>query len=61
MCKIFLINNTLYEENIKNLLIDLVDHEKIKDVRICISKVLKAIMIKKYYVKTKIFINYVIN
>jgi len=44
MCNIFLKNKTLYEEKIKNLLIYLVDHEKIKDVRICISKVLKAII-----------------
>ena len=44
MCKIFLKNKKLYEEKIKNLLIELVDHEKIRDVRICLSKVLKKII-----------------
>jgi hypothetical protein len=44
MCKIFLRNKKLYEEKIKKLLNELVDHEKIKDVRICLSKVLKKII-----------------
>ena len=44
MCKIFLKNKKLYEEKIKKLLNELVDHEKIKDVRICLSKVLKKII-----------------
>ena len=44
MCKIFLKNKKLYEEKIKNLLNDLVDNEKIRDVRICLSKVLKKII-----------------
>ena len=44
MCKIFLKNKKLYEEKIKKLLNDLVDHEKIRDVRICLSKVLKKII-----------------
>ena len=44
MCKIFLKNKNLYEEKIKNLLIDLVDHERIRDVKICLSKVLKRII-----------------
>ena len=44
MCKIFLKNKKLYEEKIKNLLNELVDHEKIKDVKICLSKVLKKII-----------------
>ena len=44
MCKIFLKNKKLYEEKIKNLLLDVVNHEKIRDVRICLSKVLKRII-----------------
>ena len=44
MCKIFLKNKKLYEEKIKNLLIEIVDNEKISDVRICLSKVLKKII-----------------
>jgi len=44
MCKILLKNKKLYEEKIKNLLNDLVDHEKIRDVRICLSKVLRKII-----------------
>ena len=45
MCKILLKNKKLYEEKIKYLLNELVDHEKIKDVRICLSKVLKKIIV----------------
>ena len=44
MCKIFLRNKKLYEEKIKYLLNELVVHEKIKDVKICLSKVLKKII-----------------
>ena len=44
MCNIFLKNKKLYEEKIKNLLIEIVDNEKIRDVRICLSKVLKKII-----------------
>ena len=44
MCKIFLKNKNLYEEKIKSVLLDLVEHEKIKDVKICLSKVLKKII-----------------
>ena len=44
MCKIFLKNKKLYEEKLKNLLLDVVNHEKIRDVRICLSKVLKRII-----------------
>jgi len=44
MCKIFLKNKKLYEEKIKNLLNELVEHEKIKDVKICLSKVLKKVI-----------------
>ena len=44
MCKIFLKNKKLYEEKIKNLLIEIVDNEKVRDVRICLSKVLKKII-----------------
>ena len=44
MCKIFLKNKKLYEEKIKELLNELIEHEKIKDVRICLSKVLKKII-----------------
>ena len=44
MCKIFLGNKLLYEEKIKSVLVDLVEHEKIKDVKICLSKVLKKII-----------------
>ena len=44
MCKVFLKNKKLYEEKIKTLLNDLVDHEKVRDVRICLSKVLKKII-----------------
>ena len=44
MCKIFLKNKKLYQEKIKKLLNELVDHEKIRDVRICLSKVLKKII-----------------
>ena len=45
MCKIFLKNKNLYEEKIKNVLLELVQHEKIKDVKIFLSKVLKKIII----------------
>ena len=44
MCKIFLNNKNLYEEKIKNILLDLVEHEKIKDVKIYLSKILKKII-----------------
>ena len=44
MCKIFLKNKNLYEEKIKNALLELVEHEKIKDVKIFLSKVLKKII-----------------
>ena len=44
MCKIFLNNKNLYEEKIKNILLDLVQHEKIKDVKINLSKVLQKII-----------------
>ena len=44
MCKIFLKNKKLYEEIVKNLLNELIEHEKIKDVKICLSKVLKKII-----------------
>ena len=44
MCKIFMKNKKLYEEKIKELLNELIEHEKIKDVRICLSKVLKKII-----------------
>ena len=44
MCKIFLNNKNLYEEKIKNILIDLIEHEKIKDVKIYLSKILKKII-----------------
>ena len=44
MCKIFLRNKKLYEEIVKKLLNELIDHEKIKDVKICLSKVLKKII-----------------
>ena len=44
MCNIFLKNKKLYEEKISKLLNDLVDHERIIDVRICLSKVLKRII-----------------
>ena len=44
MCKIFLKNKKLYEEKIKKLLIEIVDNEKISDIRICLSKVLKKII-----------------
>ena len=45
MCKIFLNNKNLYEEKIKNILLDLVEHEKIKDVKIYLSRILKKIII----------------
>jgi len=45
MCKIFLKNKNLYEEKIKNVLLELVSHEKIKDVKIFLSKVLKKIIV----------------
>ena len=44
MCKIFLNNKNLYEEKIKNILLNLVEHEKIKDVKIYLSKILKKII-----------------
>ena len=44
MCKIILNNKNLYEEKIKNILLDLVEHEKIKDVKIYLSKILKKII-----------------
>ena len=44
MCKIFLKNKNLYEEKIKNVILELVEHEKIKDVKIFLSKVLKKII-----------------
>jgi len=44
MCKIFLKNKKLYEEIVKKLLNELIEHEKIKDVKICLSKVLKKII-----------------
>jgi serine/threonine-protein phosphatase 4 regulatory subunit 1 len=44
MCKIFLKNKNLYEEKIKNVILELVEHEKIKDVKIFLSKVLKNII-----------------
>ena len=44
MCKIFLRNKKLYEEIVKKLLNELIEHEKIKDVKICLSKVLKKII-----------------
>ena len=44
MCKMFLKNKQLYEEKIKDILNDLVDHEKIRDVRICLSKILRKII-----------------
>ena len=44
MCKIFLRNKNLYEEKIKSALLDLVNHEKIKDVKIFLSKILKKII-----------------
>ena len=44
MCKIFLNNKNLYEEKIKNILLDLIEHEKIKDVKIYLSKILKKII-----------------
>ena len=44
MCKIFLGNKILYEEKIKSVLLDLVQHERIKDVKIFLSKVLKKII-----------------
>ena len=44
MCKIFLNNKNLYEEKIKNILLDLVEHERIKDVKIYLSKILKKIL-----------------
>ena len=45
MCKIFLKNKNLYEEKIKNVILELVEHEKIKDVKIFLSKVIKKIII----------------
>ena len=47
MCKIFLKNKNIYEEKIKSILIDLVEHEKIKDVKIYLSKILKKIIINE--------------
>ena len=44
MCKVFLNNKTLYEEKIKMVLLKLIKHEKIKDVKIFLSKVLKKII-----------------
>ena len=44
MCKIFLKNKKLYEEIVKKLLNEIIEHEKIKDVKICLSKVLKRII-----------------
>ena len=44
MCKIFLNNKNLYEEKIKNILLDLIQHEKIKDVKINLSRVLQKII-----------------
>ena len=44
MCKIFLKNKKLYEEKIKKCLNDLVDNEKITNVRICLAKVLRKII-----------------
>ena len=44
MCKVFLNNKTLYEEKIKMVLLKLIKHEKIKDVKIFLSKVLKNII-----------------
>ena len=37
-------NKNLYEEKIKSALLDLVNHEKIKDVKIFLSKILKKII-----------------
>ena len=44
MCKIFLNDKKLYEEKIKNLLINLSEHETIRDVKIFLSKILKKII-----------------
>ena len=44
MCKIFLNDKKLYEEKIKNLLVNLIEHETIKDVKILLSKILKKII-----------------
>ena len=44
MCKVFLKNKTLYEEKIKLVLLDLIKYEKIKDVKIILSKRLKKII-----------------
>ena len=44
MCKIFFKNKKLYEEIVKKLLNEIIEHEKIKDVKICLSKVLKRII-----------------
>ena len=44
MCKIFLQNKRIYEEKVKSLLLDLVEHEYIRDVKIYLSKILKKII-----------------
>ena len=44
MCKVFLNDKKLYEEKIKNLLINLSEHETIRDVKISLSKILKKII-----------------
>ena len=44
MCKVFLKNKTLYKEKIKMVLLDLIKYEKIKDVKIILSKRLKKII-----------------
>ena len=44
MCKILLKNKNIFEEKLKSLLIDLVEHENIKDVKIYLSKILKKII-----------------